>query len=235
MPEEALAIKENTSDFFVEDIKFDDIFNATCEKYESSKNTIYLTQSGIGGVNAAINLSVILNNINIDGIFLLGVGGALTDMLNIGDLVISESVIQHDYIFQMDFGKFCITPGKYAFDLDGLNELTPNISADSELIKIIQDTTHDVDVYEGIVASGSEFSGTVLRKKEIHIETRALLVDMEAAAVSQVCHRAGKPFVVAKTVSDRLNAQGSIETDFQKFLTQASITAAQIAKYLLSK
>lgn len=235
MEEEAKAIKDHVGNYFIEELEFGKNLKITCEKFTHNNNSIYLTQSGIGSINAAINLSLLLDHIDgVEGVILLGVGGALTTDLEIGDLVISESIIQHDYLFYMDFGKYCITPGEYAFDPEGLNVLRPAIKADLKLAKLLKDNLKDIKTYEGIIASGSEFAGTSDRKKIIHSETNALLVEMEAAAVSQVCKRAKMPFVVAKTVSDRLNADGGIETDFQKFLEAASITAAKLAKTLLT-
>ena len=52
---------------------------------------------------------------------------------------------------------------------------------------------------------------------------------MEACAIAQVATKYSIPFIIAKTVSDKLNPDGSIESDFQKFLKLASRNAAMIA------
>ncbi len=234
MAEEEAAVKNILKDYFVGSEEFGKNIKIASNKFTKNNKTIYLTQSGIGSVNAAINLSIMLDHLAIDGVLLLGVGGALTHELNIGDLVISQAIIQHDYKFHMDFGSFCITPGEYAFDPDGLNKLEPKILADKKLIELVKKVSGNFKIYNGLIASGSEFSGTKESKKAIHNSTGALLVEMEAAAISQVCKRAKIPFVVAKTVSDRLNAEGNIETDFQKFLESASHNAALIANLILN-
>jgi adenosylhomocysteine nucleosidase len=83
------------------------------------------------------------------------------------------------------------------------------------------------------VLSGNEFVGTLDRKRAIAaLHGEALLVDMEAAGVAQIAHRIGLPFVVAKTVSDRLQPDGTIESDFRRCLEAAARNAASVLRKL---
>lgn len=53
---------------------------------------------------------------------------------------------------------------------------------------------------------------------------------MEACAVLDICVLFKTPFVVTKTISDTLHTDGTIETDFVKFLKLASHNAAEVIK-----
>ena len=51
-------------------------------------------------------------------------------------------------------------------------------------------------------------------------QPETLVVEMEGAAVAQVCHEYAIPFVVIRTVSDRANDSAHI--DFPKFIQEVA-------------
>jgi adenosylhomocysteine nucleosidase len=197
------------------------------------KHDFLIARSGIGPVNAALTAALITEaRPKIDAIVLLGVGGALAPELRIGELVISSEVLQHDSFSSLDF----VSPRMLAVHFI-LNEKDaaahrPAIQADRGLAAWLQSAVPHAHL--GAVLSGSEFVGTVARKRAIaDLHERALLVDMEAAGVAQVATRLGIPFVVAKTVADRLCPDGSIESDFRACLDAAARNAASVLRRLL--
>ncbi|MEH6443000.1 MAG: 5'-methylthioadenosine/S-adenosylhomocysteine nucleosidase [Oceanospirillaceae bacterium] len=204
--------------------------------YQQGSLDIYICQSGMGNVNAAVQLALILSTIKIQQIVLLGVGGALHSQLNIGDMIVSNKVIQHDYYSSLAQGNFLMRPGDLILDplqAQGYDPVMHSIDSHFNLLPL---THPQVKVLEGLVASGSEFVGTAQRKQAIHQQCQhALLVDMEASAIAAVALRYSTAFLIAKTVSDKLHSDGSISNDFTNFLANASRNAAIVAQSIIEK
>ena len=67
--------------------------------YEGVINGIYcvLVKSGVGKVNAARTTQILIDNFKVDYIFNIGVAGGVSDSLKVGDIVIGEKLVQHDF------------------------------------------------------------------------------------------------------------------------------------------
>jgi len=66
------------------------------------KGTIYgkdvvVTECGIGKVNAAVSTQVMIDKFSLSALINSGVGGALSEKLKVGDIVISTDAVEHDY------------------------------------------------------------------------------------------------------------------------------------------
>ena len=68
---------------------------------------------------------------------------------------------------------------------------------------------------EGIIASGDCFVASKDDLKHLHPDIQTDAVEMEGAAVAQVCEYFNMPFVVIRTISDKANSDAHI--DFPKF------------------
>ena len=66
------------------------------EGYINDFNCI-LVECGIGKVNAARTTQILINNFKVDTIINIGVAGGVDDRLNIGDIIIGEKLVQHDF------------------------------------------------------------------------------------------------------------------------------------------
>lgn len=73
---------------------------------------IYIIQSGVGLVNAALTTSYAIDTIKPKAILLLGVAGAVTKDLEIGDIVVAEQIIQHDAKYSGESGDELMAPGE---------------------------------------------------------------------------------------------------------------------------
>jgi len=72
-------------------------------------------------------------------------------------------------------------------------------------------------VHEGLVVSGDRFVCTLVESDRLRaLLPDALAVEMEGAALAQVCHDFGRPFAIVRTVSDR--ADDAAHGDFQRFI-----------------
>ena len=175
---------------------------------------IVLVKSGVGKVNAARTTQILIDNFDIDFI--------LNDELDIGDVIVASRVVQHDFDVTA-FGRekgFIPDVGKYFI----CNEVFVN--------KLINLNIANIKLKSGVVASGDQFILDVKVKDNIVSEFGADCVEMEGAAVAQVCYMSNKPFCIIRSISDKPNGNNHI--DFNEFLKLASKNCAKIV-YELSK
>jgi adenosylhomocysteine nucleosidase len=193
-----------------------------------------VAQSGVGGVNAALTATLIAQaRPEVDALVLLGVGGALITDLRIGELVVSTCVLQHDSFASLPTGDVRMFPGALLLTREDAATHVAPAQADPALRRWILEAAPQAR--SGAVLSGAEFVGTVERKQAIAaLHGEALLVDMEAAGVAQIARRLGLPFVVAKTVTDRLQPDGTIANDFVACLRAAAANAGRVMHGLLA-
>ena len=183
---------------------------------------IVLVKSGVGKVNAARTTQILIDNFDIDFILNVGSAGSINDELDIGDVIVASKVVQHDFdltafgrekVFIPDVGKYFIC-----------NEVFVN--------KLINLNIANIKLKSGVVASGDQFIVDDKVKDNIVYEFGADCVEMEGAAVAQVCYMSNKPFCIIRSISDKPNGNNHI--DFNEFLKLASKNCAKIV-YELSK
>ncbi len=197
---------------------------------EDGISEIFLVHSGIGLVNAALATACALDKEKFSGILLLGVAGALREDLEIGDLIVAESVLQHDSLFCDESGDHLMAPGSLYVSAPLQKRVSPIFETDSNLQGLILDSAirrrFPKNIVKGCLVSGSRFEANIRGKLNLsQIHTNVLGVDMEAAGVAIVAQRAQVPFLVLKTVADRLSPAGGITEDYKNFLTFASQNA----------
>jgi len=183
-----------------------------------------------GKVAAAQTATTLITRFGAEKIIFTGAAGAAASELEIGDVVISKDLIQHD----MDasaipvFKKFEIPLLSITrFEADhSLVHLAMN-SARNYLSAIRSQSIpssaldeyniHSPTVYLGTIASGDEFIANSLKISSLRKEIEGLLcIEMEGAAVAQVCHEHVVPFVVIRAISDK--ADSNAMHDFPNFV-----------------
>jgi adenosylhomocysteine nucleosidase len=86
-------------------------------------------------------------------------------------------------------------------------------------------------VHHGLIASGDQFMNDTERLNRLNDELPGLIaVEMEGAAVAQVCHELNVPFAVIRAISD--NANENAATDFMRFVKSV---AAQYAFHIVRR
>lgn len=197
-----------------------------------------------GKVAAAVTATILLQQFAVDGIFFIGVAGAVDPTLNVGDIVIATDLIQHD----MDasaippLSRFEIPLlGRSRFPSDGF-WMSAALSAANSFVE--QDFEAWIDhahrrsfglgtpkVVSGLIATGDRFVADPALLRELRQALPDLrCIEMEGAAVAQACFELGKPFAVARIISDR--ADDGAPIDFQKFIgTVSSLMGLGIASY----
>ena len=159
-----------------------------------------------------------------------GVAGGLQAGVEVGDLVLGSSYVQHDMDASPIFPRY-VLPSK------GIALLDADIALIASLLiaaKSIYTTTNGEfegkntirnSIHQGLIASGDRFVSSLA---EVHALRAALpdalCVEMEGAAVAQVCHDYALPFAAVRTISDR--ADDSAHLDFSQFVRDVAGPAA---------
>lgn len=174
---------------------------------------------GIGKVAAAMCAQTMILKYSPECVINTGVGGSLDPELHICDVVIAESLVQHD----MDTSPLGDPVGL----ISGINIV--NIPCDGRVTAALLKAAEALDgvrTATGVIASGDQFIASAEAKKRIVDRFGARVCEMEGAAIAQVCYINSVPFAIVRAVSDR--ADGSSHMAYEEFLPNAAATAARL-------
>lgn len=197
-----------------------------------------LVQSRIGKVAAATTATLLIREFGVTHILFVGLAGGLSPALKVGDVVIATELIQHDLNAYPLFPKHEVPLlGRARFPTDtGLSErlsvharqfLRDEAASMNTLLSSVP------SVHQGLVATGDQFIQSQAAAQALQSELPdALCVEMEGAAVAQVCHEMDIPLAVLRVISD--TAQDSAAIDFPAFLNGvAAVYANEIPTRVL--
>ena len=184
-----------------------------------------------GKVAATITATLLIQEFGVTDLFFIGTAGALADGLKVGDIVISKRLVQHDLDAR---------PMISRFELPLLNRVY--VDSDPELTELagkavtnllnkgvenmvgkeaVKEFNLAPSLYFGDIASGDQFVNSDEKRNEIlGLLPDVLCVEMEGAAVAQVCLEFGTPFTVIRTISD--TADHNARVDFGKFIVEVA-------------
>ena len=225
-----IAAEQEEFESILEEMKEEDrkeIYELTFVKGKIKEKACILVKGGVGKVNAARATQILIDNFKPDYIINVGVAGGLNPMLNIGDIVIGETLVQHDF----DITAFGHTKGY----IPGVGD---KIYSDEYLINKIEEAIGNQEerVYnyeKGVIASGDIFCTEIPMRDKIYAKFNAECVEMEGAAIAQVCSLCNVPFAVIRSISDTPN--GKNEVAYQQFIELASKRCANILKEFLKE
>ena len=184
---------------------------------------IVFVQSGIGKVNAAITATLLIEKYDIDKVIFSGVAGALDKVLEIGDIVIANDVVQHDFAVGAFGYKKGQIPQMEVWSFEG----------DKGLIKKVQETSDEkIKLHYGRILTGDQFIYKKEEKLDLGKEFEALCVDMESGAVAQVCYIMNVKFLIIRSISDSVTDESSMEYD--KFAELAAENSKEILKKIVN-
>lgn len=184
-----------------------------------------------GKVAATITATLLIQEFGVTDLFFIGTAGALADGLKVGDIVISKRLVQHDLDARPMIHRFEL-PLLNRIYIDSDPELTDLAArAVSNLInkgvekmvgeEAMRDFNLNPKLYFGDIASGDQFINSDEKRNEIlNLLPDIQCVEMEGAAVAQVCLEFGTPFTVIRTISD--TADHNARVDFGKFIVEVA-------------
>lgn len=199
-----------------------------------------------GKVASAATAAILISRFEVDRILFVGVAGATDPSLELGDIVVASELVQHD----MDASAI---PAIERFEIPLLGK--KRFMADERAADLAVDAAQDFvtesfdlaipeevqaafsmkrpRVVRGLIASGDRFVADSASVADLrHALPGLQCVEMEGAAVAQVCLELGIPFTVIRIISDRADHDAPI--DFARFSEKvASVIAEGIASRFL--
>ena len=211
----------------MEDVRI--IKKASMDFYEGilAGKKVVVVSSGIGKVNAGICAQILADVFSVDAIINTGIAGSLNKNINIGDIVLSTDVVQHD----MDATGFGYRKGQipqmpvFFFNADD------NLRRLAE--EVCKEVNPDIQVFEGRIASGDQFVCDQDVKNRIVSEFSAYATEMEGAAIGQAAYLNEIPFLVVRAISDK--ADGSAQMDYSEFEKAAVDHSVRLTLNMLAR
>ena len=184
-----------------------------------------------GKVAATITATLLIQEFAVTDLIFIGTAGALANGLKVGDIVISKRLVQHDLDARPMMSRFEI-PLLNRLYVESDSDLTALAGrAVTNLINIgvknmvgeeaVKEFNLNPTLYFGDVASGDQFINSIEKRDEIlSLLPDVLCVEMEGAAVAQVCLEFNTPFTVIRTISD--TADHNARVDFGRFIAEVA-------------
>ncbi len=185
---------------------------------------VVICQSGVGKVAAAMTTQFLIDRYQPQAVLFTGVAGALNPSYEVGDMVLATDCVQYD------------------MDAIGLGFPVGNIpytelrffKSDSNLLYAAMSTATGHRIHQGRILTGDRFvtHEALPQLMVLNQELKGDAVEMEGAAVAQVCTIHKIPFLIIRTISDKANVDSPI--DFNKFLPVVVKKSSTIVLQILS-
>lgn len=191
---------------------------------------VVLALSKIGKVAAAITATALIERFGVERIVFTGVAGGLGAAVNVGDVVVATDFVQHDLDASPLYPRYEVPLyGRTRFDSDAaltallFKAVCGALAAGSK--SGITRRFPEARVHRGLIASGDRFVSGARESRALQSALagaghEVLAVEMEGAAVAQVCLDYGVSFAAVRTISDR--ADDSAHIDFPRFVEQVA-------------
>lgn len=203
-------------------------------------HAVVLVLSGIGKVAAATTAALLIERFDTRELLFTGVAGGLHPDVAVGDVVVARQLLQHDMDASPLFPRFEVPlTGRSRFDADpaladalaaAARRCTARHGHDGLLSGSTAgpSTSSAPRVHEGLIVSGDRFVASAADSAQLRAALPdALAVEMEGAALAQVCADFRRPFAVLRAVSDR--ADDAAHVDFAAFVARvASVYSREI-------
>lgn len=194
---------------------------------------VVVVLSRIGKVAAATTATLLLSEFEVSRIVFTGTAGGLAPGVSVGDVVVADALLQHDMDASPLFPRYEVPLyGRARFAAD---EAMSRELAEASRAALAELGAAAAKVHRGLVVSGDRFVSERTENDALCMRLPdALAVEMEGAALAQVCHDFGVPFAVVRTVSDR--ADDSAHVDFNRFVAEVAsrYTLAIVSHWLLT-
>ena len=222
MEQEVAKIKEKMQDVTITSRARMDFYEGTLEGKK-----VVVVRSGIGKVNAGMCTQILADVFGVEAVINTGIAGSLNNDVNIGDIVLSTDVVQHD----MDATGFGYRKGQipqmpvFFFNADdNLRRLAA---------EVCKEVNPDIQVFKGRIASGDQFVCDQDVKNRIVSEFSAYATEMEGAAIGQAAYLNEIPFLVVRAISDK--ADGSAQMDYSEFEKAAVDHSVRLTLNMLAR
>lgn len=187
---------------------------------------VVLLKSGIGKVNAAMSTTILLHTFKPDVVINTGSAGGFDETLEVGAVVVSDEVRHHD-----------VDVTVFNYEMGQVPQMPPAFKSDEKLMLLAEDAITEIGEHQfavGLICSGDSFMSDPVRVENVRQHFPQMkAVEMEAAAVAQVCYQFGTPFVVIRALSDIAGKESNVS--FEEFLPLAAKHSTEIVLKVISK
>lgn len=217
----------------------------TFRRGELEQRPVVLVEGGVGKVATAAVASLLLGPFACRGIILSGVAGGIDPALGIGDVVVAERILQHDYGAMVGGALRPYRAGAlplgdprdglfFTID-DGLREGLARVLADVVLPTLPAPAAggrpRQPALRFGTIVSGDQFINCEATRMRLFERFAAQAVEMEGGALAQIAERFGVPWVVVRSLSDLAGAESHL--DIMAFLHATAASAATVVRRIL--
>lgn len=198
MSVETDAIKSKLENMCVETVSGVDFYVGTLYGRDA-----VVAKCGIGKVFAAICAQTMILRFGVTHIINTGIGGTLTDRLDLLDVAVADGVVQHD----MDTSAIGDPIGL----ISGINKIV--IPTSHMLAELAVRAAEELGIHcvRGVIASGDQFIGSTEKKSFIADSFGAVCCEMEGAAIGHVCFVNGVECLVIRSISDSASGKATME------------------------
>jgi adenosylhomocysteine nucleosidase len=187
---------------------------------------VVLVQSGIGKVASALATALLIQQFKPDAVINTGSAGGFDPQLNVGDVVISTEVRHHD-----------VDVTAFGYEMGQVPQMPAAFSANPALVNAAEQSIQALgfcQTKKGLIATGDSFICDPARIAVIRQQFPTMLaVEMEGAAIAQVCHMLNTPFVVIRSLSDIAGKESP--QSFEAYLEVASKHSSAMVTELLTR
>ncbi len=197
---------------------------------------VVLAWTGVGKVNAAMTTTLLLEHFHPARVIFTGIAGGVDPNLEPGDIVIAKQTAYHDmgtlWWQGLEYGgvksRMTGEPNPVFFPADPALLTAAEQAAKSMTFGSVglQTGQRTPKVVVGTVVTGDVFVASKAKSAELTKDLGACAVEMEGAAVAQLCYQRGIGCLVIRSISDK--ADRSAVMDKQLFYTMAAKNSASL-------
>ena len=210
----------------IDDISSTELGGYTFYSGKLSGMAVVLVQSGIGKVASALATALLIQHFKPDAIINTGSAGGFDPELNVGDVVISTEVRHHD-----------VDVTAFGYEMGQVPQMPAAFNAHPALVDAAEQSIQTLgfcQTKKGLIATGDSFICDPARIAIIRKQFPTMLaVEMEGAAIAQVCHMLHTPFVVIRSLSDIAGKESP--QSFEAYLEVASKNSSAMVQQLLTR
>jgi len=189
------------------------------------KTDIFLIQSGIGKVSAALSTMILINEYNPNFIINTGSAGSLNSNLKIGDLIIPQKTCYYD-----------VNLTNFGYSIGQVPDYPKQFQTNKNLHRILKKIAikFKLKFSTELLLTGDSFvrGGDFVKKIKNHFSA-AVGVEMESAAIGQICYQFKIPFIIIKSISDLSDHKATL--NFNKNISIASLESSKLVELFLKK
>ena len=188
---------------------------------------VVIVKSGIGKVNAGICAQILVDKFHVDVLINTGIAGSLDASIDIGDMVISTDLVEHDMdasIFGDPIGQI---PRMDTFSFPSDPALVEKAKAASA------EANPDIKTFTGRIVSGDQFVSSKEVKEKLVENFQAKCTEMEGAAIAHAAYLNKVSCVIIRAISDK--ADNSASMDYPTFEKKAIEHSVRLVQNLLPR